>query len=59
MYGNLKKQKNVNGVSCFPIVVTSYETPIFEMKMMKKIKWKYIIVDEGHKIKNYNTVLAK
>jgi SNF2 family DNA or RNA helicase len=34
------------------IVITSYETLRLEIKTFKKINWFYLILDEGHKIKN-------
>ncbi|KAJ3413204.1 hypothetical protein HDV05_008338 [Chytridiales sp. JEL 0842] len=43
----------------FPIVVTSYEMVINDRKYLQKIRWKYIIVDEGHRLKNMNCRLIK
>ena len=36
----------------FDVVVTSYEGVNICKKYLTKIKWKYLIVDEAHKIKN-------
>ncbi|CAG8498707.1 16172_t:CDS:10, partial [Acaulospora morrowiae] len=43
----------------FPIVVTSYEIVMNDRKYLQKFAWKYIIVDEGHRIKNLNCKLIR
>lgn len=43
----------------FPIIVTSYEIVINDRKYLQKYNWKYIVVDEGHRIKNLNCRLIK
>lgn len=44
---------------CFPIVVTSYEIIMNDRKFLQKYLWKYIVVDEGHRLKNLNCRLIK
>lgn len=44
---------------CFPVVITSYEMFKSEIGIMKKYNWNYVIIDEGHKIKNINCQLSK
>ncbi|CAJ0749660.1 18147_t:CDS:10, partial [Entrophospora sp. SA101] len=43
----------------FPIVVTSYEIVMNDRKYLQKYAWKYIVVDEGHRIKNLNCKLIR
>ncbi|RIB16467.1 SNF2 family N-terminal domain-containing protein [Gigaspora rosea] len=43
----------------FPIVVTSYEIAMNDRKYLQKFAWKYIVVDEGHRIKNLNCKLIR
>ena len=43
----------------FPIVVTSYEIVLADAKFLGQYKWKYIVVDEGHRLKNMNCRLLR
>ncbi|KAL3692725.1 hypothetical protein R1sor_006376 [Riccia sorocarpa] len=43
----------------FDICVTSFEMAIKERAALKKFSWRYIIIDEAHRIKNENSLLAK
>lgn len=43
----------------FDICVTSYEMAIKEKTALKRFSWRYIIIDEAHRIKNENSILAK
>ncbi|KAH7314871.1 hypothetical protein KP509_21G025000 [Ceratopteris richardii] len=43
----------------FDICVTSYEMAIKEKNALKKFSWRYIIIDEAHRIKNENSLLSK
>lgn len=43
----------------FPIVVTSYEIVMNDRKFLQKYAWKYIVVDEGHRLKNLNCRLIR
>ncbi|KAL0485675.1 chromatin-remodeling complex ATPase [Acrasis kona] len=43
----------------FDILVTSYEIATKEKAALGKFNWKYIIIDEAHRIKNENSVLAQ
>lgn len=43
----------------FDICLTSYEGLNLCKAHLKKFQWKYIIIDEAHKIKNEMSVLAK
>ena len=43
----------------FPVVVTSYEICMNDKKFLANYQWRYIIVDEGHRLKNMNCKLIK
>ncbi|KAK2839244.1 hypothetical protein FQN49_006329, partial [Arthroderma sp. PD_2] len=43
----------------FPVVCTSYEICMNDRKFLASYQWKYIIVDEGHRLKNMNCKLIK
>lgn len=43
----------------FDVVVTSFEGARICLKYLKRIKWKYLIIDEAHKIKNEESMLAQ
>ncbi|KLJ08333.1 hypothetical protein EMPG_16239 [Blastomyces silverae] len=43
----------------FPVICTSYEICMNDRKFLAKYQWKYIIVDEGHRLKNLNCRLIK
>lgn len=43
----------------FPIIITSYEIIMNDKVHLDAFKWKFIIVDEGHRIKNLNCKLIK
>ena len=43
----------------FPVIVTSYEIAIADIKFLQKLHWKYVVVDEGHRLKNMNCKLIR
>lgn len=43
----------------FPIIITSYEIIMNDKSYLDMFRWKFIIVDEGHRIKNLNCKLIK
>ena len=43
----------------FDVVATTYEMIIMEKSVFKKFRWRYIIIDEAHRMKNENSVLAQ
>jgi ATP-dependent DNA helicase len=49
------KQKSM----IFPVVVTSFEICIADRKSLERYDWQYVILDEGHRIKNRNCRLVK
>ncbi|KAF8457597.1 SNF2 family N-terminal domain-containing protein [Kalaharituber pfeilii] len=45
--------------SGFPIVCTSYELVMKDRKWLQRYSWSFIIIDEGHRIKNLNCKLIR
>ncbi|XP_051125916.1 ISWI chromatin-remodeling complex ATPase CHR11 isoform X2 [Andrographis paniculata] len=43
----------------FDVCVTSFEMAIKEKTALRRFSWRYIIIDEAHRIKNENSLLAK
>ncbi|KPL97092.1 Imitation SWI-like protein, partial [Sarcoptes scabiei] len=43
----------------FDVVVTSYEMVIKEKAVLKKFQWRYIVIDEAHRIKNEKSKLSE
>lgn len=43
----------------FPVVVTTYEMIIRDQSHLSKYNWGYIVVDEGHRLKNLNCRLVQ
>lgn len=43
----------------FPVVITSYEIVLRDHQGLSQIPWKYVVVDEGHRLKNWNSRLAQ
>lgn len=41
----------------FNVVVTSYELSLIDFPYLKNISWSYLVVDEGHRLKNANCLL--
>ncbi|KAK4425804.1 putative chromatin-remodeling complex ATPase chain [Sesamum alatum] len=43
----------------FDVCVTSFEMAIKEKSALRRFTWRYIIIDEAHRIKNENSLLSK
>ncbi|KAF3320508.1 ATP-dependent DNA helicase DDM1 [Carex littledalei] len=43
----------------FPLVVTSYEMALADARFLSHYQWKYVVVDEGHRLKNTNCKLMR
>ena len=42
-----------------PVVITSYEIVIADSKALQRYNWRYVVVDEGHRLKNNNCRLLR
>ena len=47
------------GVFKFDVLLTTYETVIRDIKLLTKISWKCLIIDEAHRLKNPSSLLFK
>ena len=54
-----QKAQYLDKNNAFDVCVTSYEMVIKEKNALKKFHWRYIIIDEAHRIKNENSRLSK
>merc|ERR1719232_1478864 len=52
---NIQVQMRANK---FNTLVTTYEYIIKEKAILSKLRWKYMIIDEGHRMKNHNNKLT-
>jgi ATP-dependent DNA helicase len=43
----------------FSAVVTSYEVAMRDARYLSPLRWKYLIIDEGHRLKNFNCRLIR
>ncbi|XP_028279978.1 lymphoid-specific helicase [Parambassis ranga] len=56
----LKQLRRPQGpLGMFPVVITSFEISMIDRKFLQRFQWKYLIVDEGHRIKNLNCRLVR
>ncbi|CAG84839.2 DEHA2A12276p [Debaryomyces hansenii CBS767] len=57
--GSKQERSDLAISSDYNIVLTSYEISIRDFSKLNRINWKYLIVDEGHRLKNMNCTLIK
>lgn len=43
----------------YPIIVTSYEIAMIDSNFLRRIHWKLLCVDEGHRLKNIESTLIQ
>jgi ATP-dependent DNA helicase len=43
----------------FPVIITSYDIAMIDSKHLANFTWKYLVVDEGHRLKNKDCRLMK
>jgi len=48
--GNYRNRSNTTAE--FPVIVTTYEICIKDRQYLSNLLWKFIVVDEGHRLKN-------
>ncbi|CAD6197149.1 unnamed protein product [Caenorhabditis auriculariae] len=59
--GNKDARRRVEATirkGAFNVLLTTYEYVIKEKALLGKIRWKYMIIDEGHRLKNHNCKLT-
>ncbi|XP_033224714.1 lymphoid-specific helicase-like [Belonocnema kinseyi] len=59
VYRTIKHKTTVGSCRTQPIVLTTYEMPVMEKKFLRTQNWRYIVIDEGHRIKNHQCQLVQ
>ncbi|XP_078039449.1 lymphoid-specific helicase [Augochlora pura] len=54
-----QKYNITNTYSSQPIVLTTFEIPLYDKIFLRSQQWRYIVIDEGHRIKNFKCQLIK
>ena len=61
-----KRLRDVKKIDCFatprtarPVFVTSYEIAMNDRPAFRNTSWRYIVVDEGHRLKNMHCRLIR
>ncbi|XP_047319320.1 probable ATP-dependent DNA helicase CHR12 [Impatiens glandulifera] len=61
--GRLEERKVIreeySGEGKFNVLITHYDLIMRDKSFLKKIHWHYMVVDEGHRLKNHESALAK
>ncbi|KAL3648941.1 putative ATP-dependent DNA helicase chr12 [Castilleja foliolosa] len=52
-------REEYSGEGKFNVLITHYDLIIRDKSFLGKIHWNYLVVDEGHRLKNYDCVLAR
>ncbi|CAN6340591.1 unnamed protein product [Urochloa humidicola] len=53
-----EKNTDLHGLQ-FNVLLTHYDLILKDKKFLKKVHWHYLIVDEGHRLKNHECALAR
>lgn len=59
LFGQNHIRENLLQPGKFDVCVTSFEMAIKEKTALRRFSWRYIIIDEAHRIKNENSLLSK
>ncbi|XP_043473066.1 lymphocyte-specific helicase-like [Leptopilina heterotoma] len=59
LYKDIRKEHKIGSCKTKPVVITSFEMPHMERKFLSTYSWRYIIVDEGQRIKNHECLLVE
>ncbi|VAH02148.1 unnamed protein product [Triticum turgidum subsp. durum] len=54
-----KSLRETNFGGQFNVLLTHYDLILKDKKFLKKVHWHYLIVDEGHRLKNHECALAR
>ncbi|XP_042517238.1 probable ATP-dependent DNA helicase CHR12 isoform X2 [Macadamia integrifolia] len=52
-------REEYSGEGKFSVMITHYDLIMRDKSFLKKIHWHYMIVDEGHRLKNHESALAR
>lgn len=59
LFRTIKRKYDVGDFETNPVVLTSYQVPLWEHSFLRQFDWQYIIVDEGQRLKNHESKLSK
>ncbi len=54
-----KRKSKATTIKLFDVVVTTYQTALKDIDILKKSVWTYVVLDESHYIKNRNAKIFK
>lgn len=54
-----KKYKVTPTYSTYPVVLMTYQAPLFDGSFLRQFTWRYIVIDEAQRIKNYESQLFR
>ena len=52
-------KEELSGEGKFNVLITHYDLIMRDKAFLKKFHWNYLIVDEGHRLKNHESALAR
>ncbi|KAJ8409865.1 hypothetical protein AAFF_G00209060 [Aldrovandia affinis] len=52
-------QKDLSGAKRFHVLLTTYEMCLSDASFLKRWKWRVLVVDEAHRLKNQNSLLRR
>nr|CAD7396481.1 unnamed protein product [Timema cristinae] len=55
----IKPIYTVCGRKQYPVLITSFQIPMLDNQYLSTFVWKYLVVDEGHRLKNHKCQLAR
>lgn len=58
LYKEVTKKYSIGSMSTLPVILTSFSIPYLEQKFFCGLQYQYVILDEGHRIKNHECQLA-
>eukprot|EP01128_Nolandella_sp_AFSM9_P007288 TRINITY_DN3948_c0_g1_i1.p1 TRINITY_DN3948_c0_g1~~TRINITY_DN3948_c0_g1_i1.p1 ORF type:complete len:811 (-),score=128.48 TRINITY_DN3948_c0_g1_i1:318-2750(-) len=54
-----RSQTKKKALKKVPVLVTSYEVAIRDSSFLQQVKWRYLVVDEAHRLKNFECLLIR
>lgn len=59
LFSKILRKHKVGNKKAFPVVITSFQIPLRDKNTLKKLDWYYLIIDEGHRLKNHHSLLLR
>ena len=58
-FSDAQTNAQTRGLHKFHVLITSYETIKQDLNELRKVPWRYMVVDEAHRLKNKDSALAQ